>query len=984
MMCSFKQIDACCKRVILSILPIKKFLLIISFLTVFIVSQSQRNPFRIYTVEDGLINLQPQAIFQDDDGFMWFGGIEGVSIYDGNHFMNFRSENKGPRMNFLYNFFQKNRNEVWALYSDGIEVFVKRKFKETLPIGGINYMLRTKDQRILAAGRDGIYEFINDKPHVIFPSKNSFDRLFAIGNYFLGCQIPREKCILFDHSFHLIDTLKKQGTFLKSGSNFWWFSDPPGNKISLLDTVAVCEKGRIRLVPAPARIDKIHGSPLSYPFTDSDGFVWVTANKDAIRIGEDGTIRKFHLSNGLGTNFATGYFEDCEGNIWLQTDGYIKFFNKAVDIFSKDEGLSLSPVYSIAEDSCHNIWIAQSDGMSNLKENSIYKFNYPHSVRNGEIVPKIMIRGDSLWLAYYGLWLFKIHYGPKPQIHLEREWLSWHQKKLVFGHELCTYRDGTPLVDFDGDIYRLAKKGGLQRIIAGMGIFRFLVSGDELWSGPLGYGISRWRIIPWQDSLRSQLIRRYDDIPGLRVLSISQDRHGNIWAGTLYKGVIEFEKQSKDSFVMRNYDVQNGLPGNEVNRLFIDRAGNLFVNTSHGFCVLRADHDSMNVENLNDKYGFYGNLWDMDESKNGDLWLAAQTGAVRIRKIEHQKNLPPRIFITGILCNDRPDTSFVVENKIRSFSYKQNNLSFEFTATSFKNEAEVLYSYQLQSGASDSTWSQPKRIHQVSFASLSPGHYTFKVKALSTDNQWSKSPAEYSFIIAPPFYETWWFRAAIILLFIGTVSGLYRYRLSQIRRLWALRTRISRDLHDEIGSALTSINILSKVSSVNLAKDTIKTSQLLEQITEQSQDIQQNMSDIVWAIRPDNDKLGKMAIRMREYLGHTAEANDLKVELQIDEKTMKESLSMQQRKDLFLIFKEAVNNAVKYSAAKKIVVFLGQQDHHIRLFVKDDGIGFNPDNITSSSGLKNMRDRAKDLNGILKIQSSEGEGTSVEFIGLTT
>jgi two-component sensor histidine kinase len=733
----------------------------------------------------------------------------------------------------------------------------------------------------------------------------------------------------------------------------------------------------------PSTLNKINHLNLSYPFADSDGFIWVTSNEGVIRIDKDGGVRKFGLSRGLGTNFATSYFEDCEGNIWLQTDGYIKFFNKAVDIYSKNEGLSLSPVYSIAEDSSHSIWIAQADAMTNMTNNNIYKFNYPLLDRNPDIIPRIMIQGDSLWLAYYGLWLFKIHSGSRPRIYLEKRWLSWHQKKLIFGHDMCLYTDGTPLIDFDGDIYRVSKKGVLQRVIAGTQIFRFLVSGDEMWTGPLGYGITRWRITPLHDSLKSQLIRQYNDIPGLRVLSLSKDSCNNIWAGTLYKGVIKLEKQDDDSFAIRNYDIHNGLPGNEVSRLFIDHTGRIFINTSQGFCLLHTEPDSVRVENLNNKYGFYGSLWDMNETKNGDLWLAAQSGAVRIKTMQAEKKVAPRIFITGMLCNNSPDTSFEGDSKVHSFSYKQDNLSFEFTATSFKNEAEVSYSYQLHSAKDDTSWSQPKKIHQVSFASLSPGRYIFKVKALNTDGQWSKSPAEYNFTITPPYYQTWWFRTTIILLAVGSISGLYRYRLSQVKKLLALRTKISRDLHDEIGSTLSSINILSKISLSNVEKDSAKSSQLLEKIAEQSQSIQQSMSDIVWAIRPDKDKLENMAVRMREYLGQAAEASDLKVEFHIDDHLLKESLTMQQRKDLFLIFKEAVNNAVKYSGGKNIVIFLGKQDHYLKLLVKDDGVGFDPTNITSSSGLKNMRDRARDLNGTLSIQSSLGEGTSVEFIGWT-
>jgi signal transduction histidine kinase len=214
----------------------------------------------------------------------------------------------------------------------------------------------------------------------------------------------------------------------------------------------------------------------------------------------------------------------------------------------------------------------------------------------------------------------------------------------------------------------------------------------------------------------------------------------------------------------------------------------------------------------------------------------------------------------------------------------------------------------------------------------------------------------------------------------GIVYSIYKYRINQLKKLLAIRTKISRDLHDEVGSTLTSINILSKISQSNLEKDRSKTADLLEKITEQSANMQQSMSDIVWSIHPDKDKIENLVIRMREYLGQTAEPKNILVEFLADEKILKDNLTMQHRRDVFLIFKEAVNNAVKYSQGKKIAVFLGKEDNHIKLSIQDDGLGFHPGAKTSSSGLKNMHDRAKELKGTLHIQSSPGNGTKVELL----
>ena len=149
-----------------------------------------------------------------------------------------------------------------------------------------------------------------------------------------------------------------------------------------------------------------------------------------------------------------------------------------------------------------------------------------------------------------------------------------------------------------------------------------------------------------------------------------------------------------------------------------------------------------------------------------------------------------------------------------------------------------------------------------------------------------------------------------ILVLSLIVYLIYRIRLNQVKKMMAIRTRISRNLHDDIGSTLTSINILSKVSLRHL--DNIpKTSSLLSKISEQSESIQQSMSDIVWSIAPANDKIENFAARMREYLAQVADEKFSRVELNVDEKILGRSISMVYRQNLFLIFKEAVNNSVK-------------------------------------------------------------------------
>lgn len=222
---------------------------------------------------------------------------------------------------------------------------------------------------------------------------------------------------------------------------------------------------------------------------------------------------------------------------------------------------------------------------------------------------------------------------------------------------------------------------------------------------------------------------------------------------------------------------------------------------------------------------------------------------------------------------------------------------------------------------------------------------------------------------------------SMFALTILTIALFNRYqlkkKLQQQKALLAVRNNIAKDLHDEIGSALTSIKILSEVSHNNLQKDPGKASSMLKKITEQSSQVQQGMSDIVWAVSPDNDKLENMAVRMREYITHTLEPKNIKTSFEVDEKALSKSLSMEQRHDFLLIFKEAINNAAKYSGAGHVAIHLCGNAGKIQLIISDDGVGFDASRSRSSNGLRNMRARTEALQGTFTICTEPGKGVKI-------
>ena len=282
----------------------------------------------------------------------------------------------------------------------------------------------------------------------------------------------------------------------------------------------------------------------------------------------------------------------------------------------------------------------------------------------------------------------------------------------------------------------------------------------------------------------------------------------------------------------------------------------------------------------------------------------------------------------------------------------------------------------------DKNWnySGPRRF--VNYSNLSPGTYIFTIKAANKDDIWSKEKVLATFKIHPPVYLTWWFILVITTVAASLIYSLYNYRKQNRKALLAIRERISRDLHDDIGSTLNSISIYSEIAKLKNTEEA-RREKFLEIIGSSSRDMIEQMNDIVWTINPMNDKFDKILLRMRTFASELTDGKNLQLTFSVDENTRIISLGMNERKNFYLIFKEAVNNAVKYSGATDVKVKVEMKENYLSLMIKDNGIGFDAlkqgeDTAKrGGNGIRNMNLRADEINGELKITSRIGQGTMV-------
>ncbi len=292
---------------------------------------------------------------------------------------------------------------------------------------------------------------------------------------------------------------------------------------------------------------------------------------------------------------------------------------------------------------------------------------------------------------------------------------------------------------------------------------------------------------------------------------------------------------------------------------------------------------------------------------------------------------------------------------------------------SFGTAETVRYRYRLGSNE----WSEPIDERTVAL-NLGPGTYDFQVQAITAEGVVSDSPATVTFSIARPVWQRWWF-LLITAAVIGSAAYLfYRNRLGRLLEIERVRTRIATDLHDDIGSSLSQIAIMSEVARQHVGDGVA--SEPLNVIAETSREMVDSMSDIVWAINPAKDSLHDLVNRMRRFAGDVLEAKGIELRFAAAESDV--TLGADIRREVYLVFKEAVNNVAKHSGASQAEVSVRVEDRSMIVEVADNGCGIENDREPinfGGNGIANMRRRTEALGGSFSIDSEIGEGSSVRI-----
>jgi ligand-binding sensor domain-containing protein/two-component sensor histidine kinase len=992
-------------------------------------SFAEQLPIRVYTVSEGLAHNHINRIRQDSRGFLWFATDGGLSRFDGREFTRYTVADGLPHP-WVNDLIEARDGTWWVATDGGVVQFNPRgtserdrkpgqgagppMFKVLGPPGPqearrVNSLAEDKDGSLLCATYDGLYrlrrtsgtfEFI--KLELGPPSGKAED--FAINNLAASAQ----------GGWWLAGINGLFRLFENGGVTRYAFAN--GLPHDFIDTVMEDHSGRI------------------WAATRGHGFCQVRERPDS-----DGRIveRCYSTADGLPSDDVRAILQTSEGEFWIGTaEGLSEFDPVSAERpfrnYAGPNGLSDQYILKLAEDSDGNLWMGtRQGGVMRMPRERFVTFREQDGFRTAEhrsifesaagelvVLPQVEVRPFIQVFDGHRFQSFRINepvnpdgFLPPPTGALQDrtgEWWIW-----AFGRELFRFPKSTSarqlallepkatytvdgelravLEDAEGDLWiaYVDKRGGLAKWNRRTGTFRDFSDSSAAakeWSpsalqqdaeGSLWVGLRHGKGLIRLIRSRFEPINVPASIFQGDVQSIHLSRSGQLWVATSQGGLIRVKNPDSEHPTVIAYTEAQGLSNNSVHCITEDQWGRIYAGTDGG--VDRVNPATGTILRFTFADGLEkGSVVLAARDHHGTLWFVTNTGVSRLVPAPDRAAPVRTALISALRINGKPyPISTTGETELHGLEIAPgpNEVQVAFGSPAFPQGRALAYQYRLE--GADANWNETTSDQPVHYANLVPGKYRFLVRSVSSDGIASE-PALISFKVLTPFWRRWWFLALVFTAALLAVRSAYRYRVSHLLELERVRTRIATDLHDDIGSTLSQIAILSEVAQRRTNGQSPDVAGPLADIASISREVVESMSDIVWTIDPERDHLRALSRRMRRFATDVLTSRDIQLrfeaaggeDVQLDPDVQRQFL---------LVLKEAVHNIVRHSRCSEAEIVFRVEPGLLRLHVWDNGNGFNQETTDRGQGLRSMRQRAERLGGQIHVASSPEHGTSIDL-----
>ena len=705
----------------------------------------------------------------------------------------------------------------------------------------------------------------------------------------------------------------------------------------------------------------IRGSGVYGLLVDRSGILWAGSAEGAIKLDPNrkpfGLYRHNPLDpHSLSQNNIGAICEDRFGIVWIGTlSGGLNALNKSTGQFthyqpdsSNVNSLRSNSIGAILEDRNGVLWVSNGETLSRYdrKRNAFIHYPLDHPFKSTEVdgTGIFMMLEDQQGIFWMGTDNGVLNFDPKTGKTVSYPYDPNHPERISDWWALFIFED---------------RKG-------------------NLWIGPGSQALTRF-----DRKTGSFKQYRYDSnntgsISSGTIPCIYEDSNGKLWFGTGDGGLCSFD-YATDTFT--SLTEQQGLAGSAVFSILEDDAGNLWLGTDKG--LSKFSLATQNFTNYSADEGLQGSMFTTlytegaaCKGKDGTLYFGGTNGfnAFDPTKIQPNKQVPP-VVITQFRLFDKilpgkQEASEIV------LDHDQNFFSFEFAALNYTNSQKNQYAYQLVGLEEDWVYSGSRRY--ASYTNLAPGTYNFRVKGSNNDGVWNEKGTSITVIIQPAWWQTIWFKLIMSLAFAGLLYAAYRYRINQLRREQAIRDQISRDLHDDVGGVLSGISFYSEAAqNLHQQERYADSYQLLLKIADNARQTISQMSDVVWSMRSDTNNARQLAERLESVGRELLTVRGIQLRVETDVELERLTLRPDVVRNLYLIGKEALHNAAKYSAATEVVLRVKRAGSRVQVSVMDNGQGFDQQTAGGGNGLNNMGRRATAIGADYRLTTQPGQGTVV-------
>ncbi len=963
------------------------------------ISQAQPDDllFRHYTTKDGLPHNWINDIQRDQRGFVWVATVRGLSRFDGFQFSNYLHETQDAPHWGVFGFHDLTMDKtgrIWATNHEKLFWFDEKRdcFREFPLPPAMQQLLVLMD----FPEDDAVWLYQGGNIYTIEATSFRLDSVTSakyspLHNIQLD---PAQQRIWFGGHHHadtiqVYDIRKKTWACLpfhreEPNKSTWGFWEDKKRQIWVGSEKLSCRApatGRWKRWSFKNEQDEALFDYKLIPSLCSDTMLW-TFNQNYLRCFD--TRSRMFTRQYFGDAQIGNVVTEQGGDIWLCTPNglfhhnprrpmfqWSPFFSKKSEPAAKQAGAITAPLpHRTNKDWAWLVCYGKGVALCDLKkQKTIQRYLDIAAGTPPELTWNYMIfalRSERLWLINaHGImalnerdgtcryvtndpkfhWIGNAATDPAGNLWLERHGQFYisdsmknrvHPINLPFTSQLTA---GVRDICFD-------RQGNLW-LMTNNELLRFTPSSQQ------------FRLVPIDWSLVAAKGKR-------QATDLEVDSSGNAWVST-WAGVY---RSDFDRGQFKLYDYRQGLASGYAEELAIDANQHIWVSSRFG--LFRFDRDLERFVNIR-LPGIETEATQSIEAAGDLMWLTMEGArGLAFDPAQFISKSPANPIITTLRLRGQA-FSFDLDS-VRQFptrlDYSQNVLTFDFTALDFEQGDALHFEYQLE--PFDRDWMSAGQRRSVTYTSLDGGAYTFRVRAVNDWGLRSEREAIFKLHVRPPFYRTWWFFALCTLALGGIFFTIFRYRELQRLEKEQIRQRIARDLHDDVGSTLSSISILSDTALSN-----VEEKQRLGHIGEKARSALDSISDIVWAVNPQNDSMEKVTEHLTRFAVEMLEPAGIVVDVFMDKKATALKLPMEQRKEFYLIFKEAINNCAKHSKAKNARISLTCEEGNLKLKIADDGAGFDPEKQSGGNGLQNMRARAKALEGELEVHSILDQGSVV-------